>query len=66
MGVRQLRKIEPKCPVCGSKLVKQKRGFMCPNSKCEVIKVYFDRNYNVIRVDKQGLSSMSKFGKDFT
>jgi hypothetical protein len=23
IGVRQLRKIEPKCPVCGSKLVKQ-------------------------------------------
>jgi len=62
-----LKKAELRCPVCGSLLHRQgKAGFICPNSRCEVIKVHFDRNFNIKRIYKQGLSSLSKFGKDFS
>jgi len=58
-----LPKFRPKCPACGSVLEKAKKGYQCPNSKCDVITVRFDRSLRVESIVREGFGNVSVFGK---
>jgi len=59
----ELRKFRPRCPECGSILKKSKKGYLCPNSKCDVITVRFDRSLRVESIVREGFDNLGVFGK---
>lgn len=51
------------CPVCGTVAKKTKRGFYCPNIKCNVVKLKRDK-YGVVYIASYvGLSQPMRKGR---
>jgi len=48
----------------GHKLIDRKaqKGYLCPNPRCDVITVHFDRNLRVKKVVREGIAILPIFG----
>jgi tRNA(Ile2) C34 agmatinyltransferase TiaS len=57
-------KAKPRCPNCGSSLLRHGKGYSCPNPECDVFKVFFDRDLKVRRVTYKGFAFVKMFGRD--
>jgi tRNA(Ile2) C34 agmatinyltransferase TiaS len=57
-------KDKPRCPECGSALLRKGKGYSCPNPECKVIKVFFNKDLKVRRVTYKGLEYLNIFGRD--
>ncbi|NIM45241.1 MAG: hypothetical protein GTO54_06350 [Nitrososphaeria archaeon] len=54
-------KFKPRCPTCNSVLRKAKKGYLCPDSKCKVITVHFDRSLKIRKIVYEGFDSVPVF-----